>query len=139
MTKEEFITYVRAIIDMEIETAKRTNPIFPKDERYKTVEGLKEFVTDPTVSSQEPQYELIGALKLIEEALNKINKQENNTIVYPGTPPTPYTPINPMPPFYPGIGVPGVPNTSPDWTYRPEHQPYYTINCTTSTANTTRK
>ena len=108
MTKEEFITYVRAIIDMEIETAKRASP----------------------------QYELIGALKLIEEALNKINEQENNTIVYPGTPPTPYTPINPMPPFYPGIGVP---NTSPDWTYRPEHQPYYTINCTTSTANPTRK
>jgi hypothetical protein len=26
MTKEEFITYVRAIIDMEIETAKRVNP-----------------------------------------------------------------------------------------------------------------
>lgn len=136
MTKEEFITYVRAIIDMEIETAKRTNPIFPKDERYKTAEGLKEFVADPTVASQEPQYELIGALKLIEEALSKVNKQENNTIVYPGTPPTPYTPINPMPPFYPGIGVP---NTSPDWTYRPEYQPYYTINCTTSTATPTRK
>ena len=139
MTKEEFITYVRAIIDMEIETAKRTNPIFPKDERYKTAEGLKEFVSDPTVASQEPQYELIGALKLIEEALSKVNKQENNTIVYPGTPPTPYTPINPIPPFYPGIGVPGVPNTSPDWTYRPEHQPYYTVNCTTSTATPTRK
>ena len=135
MTKEEFITYVRAIIDMEIETAKRTNPIFPKDERYKTTEGLKEFVTDSTVASQEPQYELIGALKLIEEALDKISEQENNTIVYP-TPPTPYTPINPFPPFYPGIGVP---NTSPDWTYHPEHQPYYTINCTTSTANPTRK
>ena len=130
MTKEEFITYVRAIIDMEIETAKRTNPIFPKDERYKTVEGLKEFVEDPTIASQEPQYELIGALKLIEDALNKINE-----VSFP-TPSLPYTPINPMPPFYPGIGVP---NTSPDWTYRPEHQPYYTINCTTSTANTTRK
>ncbi len=35
MTKEEFIVYVKAIIDMEIEVAKRTNPIFPKDERYK--------------------------------------------------------------------------------------------------------
>lgn len=137
MTKEEFITYVRAIIDMEIETAKRTNPIFPKDERYKTPEGLKEFVEDSTVASQEPQYELIGALKLIEEALDKISEQENNTIVYPApSTPTPYTPINPFPPFSPGIGVP---NTSPDWTYRPEHQPYYTINCTTSTATPTRK
>ena len=136
MTKEEFITYVRAIIDMEIETAKRTNPIFPKDERYKTVEGLKEFVEDPTVVSQKPQYELIGALKLIEEALSKVNE----TTPSPSYPPTitlPHNPPNLMPPFYPG-GT-GVPNTSPDWTYRPEHQPYYTINCTTSTANTTKK
>ena len=132
MTKEEFITYVRAIIDMEIETAKRTNPIFPKDERYKTVEGLKEFVEDPTVASQEPQYELIGALKLIEEALSKVNE----TTPYP-TITLPHTPSTPMPPFYPGLI--GVPNTSPDWTYRPEHQPYYTINCTTSTATPTRK
>jgi len=105
MTKEEFIIYVRAIVDMEIETAKKTNPIFPKDERYKTPEGLKEFVADPTVASQEPQYELIGALKLIEEALNKIS----------------------------------VPNTSPDWIYRPEHQPYYTINCTTNPSNPIKK
>ena len=126
MTKEEFIVYVKAIIDMEIEVAKRTNPIFPKDERYKTVEGLKEFVTDPTVSSQEPQYELIGALKLIEEALNKVNE----------TTPSPTYPqvINPTLPYYPGLI--GVPNTSPDWTYRPEHQPYYTVTCTT---NTTQK
>jgi hypothetical protein len=134
MTKEEFITYVRAIIDMEIETAKRTNPIFSKDERYKTVEGLKEFVEDS--SPQEPQYELIGALKLIEEALSKVNE----TTPFPSYPPTitlPHNPPNLMPPFYPGVI--GVPNTSPDWTYRPEHQPYYTINCTTSTANTTRK
>ena len=132
MTKEEFITYVRAIIDMEIETAKRTNPIFPKDERYKTAEGLKEFVADPTVASQEPQYELIGALKLIEEALSKVNE----TTPSPSYPPSitlPYTPSTPMPPFYPGLI--GVPNTSPDWTYRPEYQPYYTVNCTTSTAN----
>ena len=126
MTKEEFITYVRAIVDMEIETAKRANPIFPKDERYKTVEGLKEFVTDPAVASQEPQYELIGALKLIEEALNKVNE----------TTPSPTYPqvINPTLPYYPGLI--GVPNTSPDWTYRPEHQPYYTVTCTT---NTTQK
>lgn len=129
MTKEDFITYVRAIIDMEIETAKRTNPIFPKDERYKTVEGLKEFVTDPAVASQEPQYELIGALKLIEEALSKVDE----------TTPSPTYPqvTNPTLPYYPGLI--GVPNTSPDWTYRPEHQPYYTINCTTSTTNPTRK
>jgi len=128
MTKEEFIVYVKAIIDMEIETAKRTNPIFPKDERYKTVEGLKEFVTDPTVASQEPQYELIGALKLIEEALNKVNQLQPQ--------PSPFYPISPNlnPPFIPGIGVP---NTSPDWTYRPEYQPYYsTVTCTT---NTTKK
>ena len=134
MTKEDFITYVRAIIDMEIETAKRTNPIFPKDERYKTVEGLKEFVGDS--SPQEPQYELIGALKLIEEALSKVNE----TTPSPSYPPTitlPHNPPNLMPPFYPGVI--GVPNTSPDWTYRPEYQPYYTINCTTSTANPTRK
>jgi hypothetical protein len=124
MTKEEFITYVRAIIDMEIETAKRTNPIFPKDERYKTVEGLKEFVADS--STQEPSYELVGALKLIEEALSKVNE----------TTPSPTYPqiTNPPLPYYPGLI--GVPNTSPDWTYRPEHQPYYTINCT---ANTTQK
>jgi hypothetical protein len=121
MTKEEFITYVRAIIDMEIETAKRTNPIFSKDERYKTVEGLKEFVEDS--SPQEPQYELIGALKLIEEALSKVNE----------TTPSPSYPT-PTLPYYPGLI--GVPNTSPDWTYRPEHQPYYTITCTT---NTTQK
>jgi hypothetical protein len=124
MTKEDFITYVRAIIDMEIETAKRTNPIFPKDERYKTAEGLKEFVDDTT--PQEPQYELIGALKLIEEALSKVGELT----------PSPSYPT-PTLPYYPGLI--GVPNTSPDWTYRPEHQPYYTINCTTSTANTTRK
>ena len=130
MTKEEFITYVRAIIDMEIETTKRTNPIFPKDERYKTVEGLKEFVEDPTVVSQKPQYELIGALKLIEEALSKVNETTPSPS-YPN-PTLPYAPINP----YQLIGVP---NTSPDWTYRPEHQPYYTITCTTSTANTTKK
>jgi hypothetical protein len=128
MTKEDFITYVRAIIDMEIETAKRTNPIFPKDERYKTVEGLKEFVSDTT--PPEPQYELIGALKLIEEALSKVNETSPSPS-YP-TPTLPYAPINP----YQLIGVP---NTSPDWTYRPEYQPYYTINCTTSTANTTKK
>jgi hypothetical protein len=127
MTKEDFITYVRAIIDMEIETAKRANPIFPKDERYKTVEGLKEFVADTT--PPEPQYELIGALKLIEEALSKVNE----------TTPSPTYPqvINPTFPYHHGLI--GVPNTSPDWTYRPEHQPYYTINCTTSTANTTKK
>ena len=126
MTKEEFITHVRAIIDMEIETAKRTNPIFPKDERYKTVQGLKEPVTDPTVTSQEPQYELIGALKLIEEALSKVDE----------TTPSPTYPkiTNPPLPYYPGLI--GVPNTSPDWTYRPEHQPYYTVTCTT---NTTQK
>jgi len=123
MTKEEFIIYVKAIIDMEIEVAKRTNPIFPKDERYKTAEGLKEFVSDPTVASQEPQYELIGALKLIEEALNKVNE----------TTPSPTYPqvINPTFPYHHGLI--GVPNTSPDWTYRPEHQPYYTVTCTTNT------
>jgi hypothetical protein len=134
MTKEDFITYVRAIIDMEIETAKRTNPIFPKDERYKTVEGLKEFVSDTT--PPEPQYELIGALKLIEEALSKVNETSPSPS-YPPTITLPHNPPNLMPPFYPGVI--GVPNTSPDWTYRPEHQPYYTINCTTSTANPTKK
>jgi hypothetical protein len=129
MTKEEFIVYVKAIIDMEIEVAKRTNPIFPKDERYKTVEGLKEFVTDPAVASQEPQYELIGALKLIEEALNKVNQLQ----------PQPSYPISPNlnPPFVPGIAVPlTVPyrgGNELDWTYRPEHQPYYTVTCTTNT------
>jgi hypothetical protein len=128
MTKEEFIVYVKAIIDMEIETAKRTNPIFPKDERYKTVEGLKEFVTDPAVASQEPQYELIGALKLIEEALNKVNQPQPS----PSYPSYPISP-NLNPPFTPGIGVP---NISPDWTYHPEYQPYYTVTCTT---NTTQK
>ena len=103
MTKEEFITYVRAIIDMEIETAKRVSP----------------------------QYELIGALKLIEEALSKVDELTPSPSY-----PMPTLPYTPMPPFYPGIGVP---NTSPDWTYRPEHQPYYTINCTTSTSNTNKK
>jgi len=132
MTKEEFIVYVKAIIDMEIEVAKRTNPIFPKDERYKTVEGLKEFVADPAVASQEPQYELIGALKLIEEALNKVNQLQ----------PQPSYPISPNlnPPFIPGIAAPyTVPyrgGNELDWTYRPEHQPYYTVTCTT---NTTQK
>jgi hypothetical protein len=130
MTKEEFIVYVKAIIDMEIEVAKRTNPIFPKDERYKTVEGLKEFVEDPTVTSQEPQYELIGALKLIEEALNKVNQPQ----------PQPSTPFFNPTPIIPGIAAPyTVPyrgGNEPDWTYRPEYQPYYTITCTT---NTTQK
>ncbi len=128
MTKEEFIVYVKAIIDMEIEVAKRTNPIFPKDERYKTVEGLKEFVEDPTVAFQEPQYELIGALKLIEEALNKIDQ----------TQPAPSYPISPNlnPPFVPGTTSPYTGGNPLDWTYRPEHQPYYTITCTT---NTTQK
>ncbi len=92
--------------------------------RYKTTEGLKEFVADPTVASQEPQYELIGALKLIEEALNKVNQ--------PQPQPAPFYPISPNlnPPYIPSIGVP---NTSPDWTYRPEYQPYYTVTCTTNT------
>ena len=62
MTKEEFITYVRAIIDMEIETAKRVSP----------------------------QYELIGALKLIEEALSKVNELTPSPS-YP-MPTLPYTP-----------------------------------------------
>jgi hypothetical protein len=86
MTKEEFITYVRAIIDMEIETAKRVSP----------------------------QYELIGALKLIEEALSKVDELTPSPS-YP-IPTLPYTPINPIPPYYP-----------------------YTINCTTSTSNTNKK
>ena len=127
MTKEEFIVYVKAIIDMEIEVAKRTNPIFPKDERYKTAEGLKEFVADPTVASQEPQYELIGALKLIEEALNKVNQ--------PQPQPAPFYPISPNlnPPFVPGTISPYTGGNPLDWTYRPEHQPYYTVTCTTNT------
>jgi len=128
MTKEDFITYVRAIIDMEIETAKRTNPVIVKDERYKTSEGLKEFVADST--PQEPQYELIGALKLIEEALNKVDQIQ----------PQPYAPILNPTPIIPGISAPyTVPyrgGNELDWTYRPEHQPYYTITCTT---NTTQK
>ncbi len=128
MTKEEFIIYVKAIIDMEIEVAKRTNPIFPKDERYKTVEGLKEFVADST--PQEPQYELIGALKLIEEALNKLNQLQ----------PQPSAPILTTTPIIPGIAAPyTVPyrgGKELDWTYRPDHQPYYTVYCTT---NTTQK
>jgi len=69
---------------------------------------------------------LIGALKLIEEALSKVNE----------TTPSPTYPqiTNPPLPYYPGLI--GVPNTSPDWTYRPEYQPYYTVTCTT---NTTQK
>jgi hypothetical protein len=106
MTKEDFITYVRAIIDMEIETAKRTNPIFPKDERYKTVEGLKEFVED--LSPQEPQYELIGALKLIEEALNKLNQVQPQ-----------------LPQYVPGIAAPFISPYTPGTGTNP-----YTINCT---------
>ena len=106
MTKEEFITYVRAIIDMEIETAKRANPIFPKDERYKTVEGLKEFVSDTT--PPEPQYELIGALKLIEEALNKLNQVQPQ-----------------LPQYVPGITSPFTIPYTPGTGTNP-----YTINCT---------
>ena len=106
MTKEEFITYVRAIVDMEIETAKRTNPIFPKDERYKTVEGLKEFVAEST--PQEPQYELIGALKLIEEALNKLNQVQPQ-----------------LPQYVPGIAAPFTVPYTPGTGTNP-----YTINCT---------
>jgi len=46
--------------------------------------------------------------------------------------PAPFYPISPNlnPPYIPSIGVP---NTSPDWTYRPEYQPYYTVTCTTNT------
>ena len=127
MTKEEFIVYVKAIIDMEIETAKRTNPIIVKDERYKTVEGLKEFVADS--STQEPSYELVGALKLIEEALNKVGKPTPSPS-YPN-PTLPYGPFDR--PFDPMQPI-GVPNTSPDWTYRPEHQPLHVVYCTTNTS-----
>jgi hypothetical protein len=129
MTKEEFIIYVKAIIDMEIETAKKTNPIIVKDERYKTVEGLKEFVADS--STQEPSYELVGALKLIEEALSKVN-ETTPSLSFKSNPTLPYGPFDPMQPI-------GVPNTFPDWTYHPEHQPYYTVYCTTNTANTSKK
>jgi hypothetical protein len=71
--------------------------------------------------------ELSGSLKLIKEALNKVNQVQPQPL--PFYPPSP----NLNPPFIPGIGIP---NISPDWTYRPEHQPYYTITCTT---NTTQK
>jgi hypothetical protein len=67
--------------------------------------------------------ELNGSLKLIKEALGKVNET---------TPSPTYPQITNSPlPYYPGLI--GVPNTSPDWTYRPEHQPYYTVTCTTNT------
>ena len=59
MNKEEFFTYVQAIIDMEFETAKQVNPI----------------VNVPTSSPYKTQYELTGALKLINEALNKVDEK----------------------------------------------------------------
>jgi hypothetical protein len=77
--------------------------------------------------------ELSGSLKLIKEALNKVNQTQLQSLPsYPISPnlnkpwtsgtPTPY--VAPHNPFL------------PDWTYRPEHQPYYTVYCTT---NTTQK
>jgi hypothetical protein len=74
--------------------------------------------------------ELSGSLKLIKEALNKVNQ----------TQPQPSAPIFNPTPIVPGIAAPyTVPyrgGNELDWMYRPEHQPYYTITCTT---NTTQK
>jgi hypothetical protein len=58
--------------------------------------------------------ELNGPLKLIREALDKIDQ----------------TQLQPSYPISPNLNPPF------DWTYHPEHQPYYTVYCTT---NTTQK
>jgi hypothetical protein len=71
MTKDQFCTYVQGILDMELEIAKIA---------HKTKEDI----------------ELVGALKLIQDALKKV---ENNE--------TPFYPI--MPPTYPDT-------ISPPWT-----------------------
>ena len=69
--------------------------------------------------------ELSDSLKLIKEALDKVNQLQ----------PQPSYPIAPNlnPPFVPGITSPYTGGNPLDWTYRPEHQPYYTITCTTNT------
>ncbi len=68
---------------------------------------------------------LTGSLKLLKEALDKVDQ----------TQPQPYYPISPNlnPPFIPTITSPYTGGNPLDWTYRPEHQPYYTITCTTNT------
>lgn len=71
--------------------------------------------------------ELNGSLKLIKEALVKVNHLQSQ--------PAPFYPMSPNlnPPFVPTITSPYTGGNPLDWTYRPEHQPYYTITCTTNT------
>ena len=74
MTKDQFCIYVQGILDMELEIAKIT---------HKTKEGI----------------ELVGALKLIQDALKKVEDNE-----------VPFYPRGPiMPPTYPDT-------ISPPWT-----------------------
>jgi hypothetical protein len=134
MTKDEFISYIRGVIDMEIETAKRINPISYKDEKYKIIEKFKEPINDNPVAPQEPQYELIGALKLIEDALNKIEQQPPLQ-----TFPTPLT-ENPVPGTAEPYTIPYQPYTPP---YRggepcnPYYPPFKVGDIWCNTTNTT--
>jgi hypothetical protein len=70
---------------------------------------------------------LTGSLKLLKEALDKVDQTQPQ--------PSPFYPMSPNlnPPFVPGIISPYTGGNPLDWTYRPEHQPYYTITCTTNT------
>jgi hypothetical protein len=74
MTKDQFCTYVQGILDMELEIARIT---------HKTKEDI----------------ELVGALKLIQDALKKV---EDNEVPF-------YLRRPIMPPTYPDI-------SSPPWT-----------------------
>jgi len=74
MTKDQFCTYVQGILDMELEIAKIT---------HKTKEDI----------------ELVGALKLIQDALKKV---EDNKVAF-------YTEGPIMPLTYPNT-------TTPPWT-----------------------
>lgn len=63
MTKDEFYTYVKAVLDMEVEIARITN------------------------KTKIDNIELVGALKLIKDALDKVDKiKSTGAPVYPFTP-----------------------------------------------------
>lgn len=67
MTKDEFCTYVKALLDMEVEIARITH------------------------KTKEENIELNGTLKLIGDALNKVDKTKSiGAPVYPFTPLPPY-------------------------------------------------
>ena len=111
MTKDEFISYIRGIIDMENENIKRQKKLHPQEVIV-----------------------LIPTLKLIEDALNKIDHQ----------PPlqTQSTPLteNPVPGIAEPYTVPYQPYTSPyrgGEPYNPYYPPFKVGDVWCNTTNTT--